>query len=143
MDGVQYFLSCITSVMSNAKRARDDENETTLAKSYPGIAHFVIFKECETCNAEILFSKVHNQDLDAEISHIRVRKGANSEMATAAKQLFQVVKDHNNREIQEMLENSNRYCYTSFVGTSDEDPSESENEIDFTHFPKVCMYVCI
>ena len=82
--------------MSNAKSTRGGENESTLAESYPAIAYFVVFRECETCNGEILFSKVHNEELDAEISRIRVRKTANNEMETAARQLFQALKDHNN-----------------------------------------------
>ena len=133
--------------MSNAKSARGDENESTLPESYPAIAYFVVFKECETCSGEILFSKVHNEDLDAEISPIRVRKTttSNNEMEKAARQLFQAVKDHNNATIQEMLDVSNVYCYRSCAETSsDDDYNEHEDEMDFTHFPNVpCRAVVV
>ena len=132
------FFSCVTSVMSNAKSTRGGENESTLAESYPAIAYFVVFREYETCSGEILFSKVHNEELDAEISRIRVRKTANNEMETAARQLFQALKDHNNNEIQQMLDVSNAYCYRSCAETSsDEEDDENDHEMDFTHLPNV------
>ena len=138
MNGVQFFFSCVTSVMSNAKSTRGGENESTLAESYPAIAYFVVFRECETCSREILFLKVHNEELDAEISRIRVRKTANHKMETAARQLFQALKDHNNNEIQQMLDVSNVYCYRSCAETSsDEEDDENDHEMDFTHLPNV------
>jgi hypothetical protein len=55
-------------------------------------------------------------------------------METAARQLFQVVKDHNNDSIQEMLNISNVYCYEQVDESTDEEGSE-EQEITPTHFP--------
>ena len=140
MSGVQFFFSCVTSVMCNAKSAKDDDNETSdTHESYPAIAYFVVYKECATCNEKILFSTIHNEELDAEVTRIRVRTSSdsNNEMEKAAKRLFQVVKDHNNNTIQEMLHISNVYCYKNSEGTpSDDDEEDDEPEFASIHFPK-------
>ncbi|CAB4032953.1 Hypothetical predicted protein, partial [Paramuricea clavata] len=139
MNGVQFFFSCVTSVMCNAKSAKDDDNETSYTpESYPAIAYFVVYKECATCNEKILFSTIHNEELEAEVSRIRARKSSdsNNEMEKAAKQLFQVVKDHSNNTIQEMLQISNAYCYKNSEGTpSDDDEEDDQPEFVSTHFP--------
>jgi hypothetical protein len=147
MNGVQFFFSCVTSVMCNAKSAKDDDNETSYThESYPAIAYFVVYKECATCNEKILFSTIHNEELDAEVTRMRVRKSSdsNNEMEKAAKQLFQVVKDHSNNTIQEMLQISNVYCYKNSEGTpSDDDEEDDQPEFASTHFPNVpcCIIV--
>ena len=127
--------------MSNTKSEIDDDNETSyMPESYPAIAYFVVYKECATCNKKILFSTIHNKELDAEVTWIWVRKSSdsNNEMETAAKQLFQVVKDHNNNTIQEMLQISNMYCYKNSEGIPyDDDEDDDQPEFASTHFPNV------
>ena len=105
-----------------------------------------MYKECATCNENILFSTIHNEELDAEVTRIRVRTSSdsNNEMEKAAKRLFQVVKDHNNNTIQEMLHISNVYCYKNSEGTpSDDDEEDDEPEFASIHFPNVpcCIIV--
>ena len=69
MNGIQFFFPCVTSLMSNTKSAKDDDNETSyMPESYPEIAYFVVYKECATCNKKILFSTIHNEELDAEVT---------------------------------------------------------------------------
>ena len=75
---------------------------------------------------------MHDHDMDAEISAIRVRSV--NQVEKAAKQLFQVVKDHNNPTIQEMLDISNVYCYRHAEDSSDED---SDDEINPSRLPIV------
>ena len=147
VNGVQFFFSCITSVMSNPKTSRTNKNDTPTAESYPAISYFVVYRESESCNENKLFSAIHNEDLEAEVTPIRVRKTPNSssQMETAARQLFQVVKDHNNGTIQDMLNVSNIYCYRNADETSsdDEESEDTEDELHSIHFPSVpcCMLV--
>lgn len=130
-QGVQFYFSCVTCVMSNAKSAQTSDEESAEAQSYPGIAFFIVYKECETCSEEILFSALHKEDMEPEITPIRVRS---NEMEKAAKQLFNVVKDHNNPTIQDMLDISNVYCYRNardWSSDSDEDDTEVEELLQF------------
>lgn len=78
---------------------------------------------------------MHDRVMDAEISPIRVRSV--NQVEKAAKQLFQVVKDHNNPTIQEMLDISNVYCYLHAEDSSDED---SDDEINTSRFPMDLLY---
>ena len=122
-QGVQFYFSC---VMSNAKNARTSDGEST--QSYPDIAFFIVYKQSETCSNEILFSALHKEDMEPDITPIQVRC---NQMETAAKQLFNVVKDHNNPTIQDMLDVSNVYCYRNardWSSGSDEDKDNVEVE---------------
>lgn len=146
INGVQFFFSSITSVCSNAKSSGSQDGETNADETYPAVAYFIVFRQCEGFNENILFATLHNQDVEPEIKPIRVRTKAetNNEMETAARQLFQVVKDHNNATIQAMLEVSNVYCYRNAEDTSTDD--ESQENIHFLprHFPLVpCRLVVI
>ena len=68
-QGVQFYFSCVTCVMSNAKSAQTSDEESAEAQSYPGIAFFIVYKECETCSEEILFSALHKEDMEPEIDY--------------------------------------------------------------------------
>ena len=75
-----------------------------------------------------------------KISPIQVR--SSNQIEKAAKQLFQVVKDHNNPTIQEMLDISNVYCYRNADGSLDDE--DSEDEIHPTRLPMVpCVHVVV
>ncbi len=64
-------------------------------------------------------------------------------METAAKQLFQVVKDHNNRKIQEMLDVSNVYCYRDAQSLSD-DTDDDHEDFNPKHFPTIpCLFTLV
>ena len=135
MNGVQFFLSAITSQMSNPKLSHDEDSEAP--DSYPAIAYFIVYKESDTCNENVQFTALHNEDVETELTPIRVRTGTTTgkEMETAARQLFQVVKDHNNASIQQMLDVSNVYCYRNAGDTSSDDELDSDVELSSNHFP--------
>ena len=148
IDGVLFFFSCISSVRSNANTKRG-KNERRAANAqddtYPCISFFIAYERSDRCNDETFFAALHNQDVEPEINPIRVRKGAHSDMETAARQLFQTVKDHNNESIQDMVDISNTYCYRNAAGSSDSD-SEDEEDEDFypVHFPTAnCCFVLV
>ena len=137
INGVQYFFSAISCVASNA---RSSSQVPRARQSYPAIAYFIVYRETQTCNENLLFAAMHNHDTEPEISPIRVR--SSNQIEKAAKQLFQVVKDHNNPTIQEMLDISNVYCYRNADGSSDDE--DSEDEIHPTRFPMVpCVQVVV
>ena len=69
-----------------------------------------------------------------------MRNASNDQMETAAKQLFQVIKDHNNGQIQEMLDISNVHCYRDAESSSDTDDDEFQPK----HFPTVpCLFTLV
>ena len=136
--------------MSNAKSTNRNNGERTRSESYPAIALFIVFKPSDECTEESIFAALHNEDMEPDISRIRVRANVNSnnDIETAARQLFNVVKDHNNITIQEMLDVSNVYCYENACESSS-DADDDEEEIaellpsGGTRFPLVpcCLVV--
>ena len=128
----------ISSVASNA---RSSSQLPRAQQSYPAIAYFIVYRETQTCNENLLFAAMHNHDMEPEISPIQVR--SSNQIEKAAKQLFQVVKDHNNQTtIQEMLDISNVYCYRNADSSSDD--KDSEDEIHPTRFLMVpCVQVVV
>ena len=136
-NGVQYFFSAISCVASNA---RSSSQVPRARQSYPAIAYFIVYRETQACNENLLFAAMHNHDKEPKISPIRVH--SSNQIEKAAKQLFQVVKDHNNPIIQEMLDISNVYCYRNADGSSDDE--DSEDEIHPTRLPMVpCVQVVV
>ena len=111
MHGVQFFFSCITALSSNANHAKSATAEVPL-HVFPGVAYFIAYRETETCNETTIFSTLHNRDVDPVIKAIRSRRSTRTNQASehAAKELFQVLKDHNNPLIINMLNASNTYC---------------------------------
>ena len=150
-QGVQFYFSCVTSVMCNAKSSQSVPAEGSASKeSYPAIAFFIVYKKCDTCNESTLFSALHNEDMEPEITAIRVRAQlasySNKEMETAARQLFNVVKDHNNGTIQEMLDVSNVYCFRNAQESSSDSDEEELDDLlhsQSTRFPLLpcCLFV--
>ena len=141
IKGVHFFFSCVTSVASNFKSKRDgggqDSNQT-----YPSIAYFIVYTPCEETNDNTFFTALHNRDFEPDIQQIKVRGSASNEMENAARQLFQTVKDHNNKTVQEMLEVSNVYCYRHAGDSSTDD--DSDDEFYPTHFPSVpCCFTIV
>ena len=92
-----------------------------------------------------LFAALHNQDVKPEINSIRVRKGSNRGMETAARQLFQTVKDHNSVSIQDMVDISNIYHYRNAAGSSDSNSEDKEDEEFYpVHFPTAnCCFILV
>ena len=115
ISGVQFFFSCISCVTSNARSAQEDRTGET----YPSIAYFVVYQENAACNGATLFSALHNNDVEPEISPIRVstKNALDRQMETAARQLFQVVKDHNNEtSLLRRASNNLQITYLKFPG---------------------------
>ena len=146
IHGVQFFFSCISMVASNAKNA--EKSSVDSDNTCPAIAYFVAYRETETCSENALFAAIHNEDTTPVIRAINTRTSQNTEDDTkqkAAKQLFQVLKDHNNPAVLEMLDRSNAYCYGECTRqTSDEDDEVDEPSSQPTHFPTTpCRLVVI
>ena len=108
VNGIQFFFSSVTAVETNAKKPK--ENNNSEPDVYPAIAYFIVFRETDTCNENAIFTLFHNEDTHATIQATRGNKDSNTQMEHASRQLFQVIKDHNNRGIIAMLNASNDYC---------------------------------
>ena len=82
------------------------------------------------------FAVLHNQDVEREITSIKVRNRGKPDLKTAARQLFQTVKDHNNATVQEMVDLSKTYCCRNAPASSSEtEDKEDHEEFVLTHFP--------
>ncbi|CAB4001309.1 Hypothetical predicted protein [Paramuricea clavata] len=66
---------------------------------------------------------------------IKVRNRWKPDLETAARQLFQILKDHNNATVQEMVDMSNTYCYQNAHASSETEDEEENEEFVPTHFP--------
>ena len=120
--GVQFFLSSITATSTNAKKTRQgaDENGTS-DQVYPAVAYFVVYREMDTCNVQSIYTLLPNQDIEANVQPITTR--ASTSMESVAQQLFQVVKDHNNPMVLEMVQASNQFCVANCRSSSAEEES--------------------
>ena len=142
-----FFFSCISVVSSNAneKRSKSDDTTSHAEKStYPCVSYFIVYEENENCNDDTFFSILHNQDLEPQITPINVRIRGNGDMETAARQLFQVLKDPKNESIQDMVNESNTYCYEAACDSASEVDSGEDSDDEFypVHFPIVfCVLV--
>ena len=100
---VQCFFSSITATSTNAKRIRQgaDKNGTS-NQVYLAVAYFVVYRKTDMCNVQSIYTLLHNQDTKANVQPIRTR--ARTSIESVAQQLFQVVKDHNNQIVLEMVQ---------------------------------------
>lgn len=115
MDGVQFFLSCITAIEQNVSRkfSPDDVDEAgDPQKIYPGVSYFIAYRDTSKCSKDAIFRALHEADMDPTISEIKTRNStsiANYE-DVAIKKLAQVVKDHNNSATMDLVDMSNTFC---------------------------------
>ena len=124
VSGVQFFISSVTAVATNAKRA-SAEDEELLEDFYPAVAFFIVFRETDLCTATKIYTLLHNEETDATVQPIITRANGNSNvMETASRQLFSVVKDHNSQPIMDMLQTSNDYCLANCQRTTSAEDSE-------------------
>ena len=135
IEGVQFFVSCITAVTSNPKTSGGETSgNSNEGKVYPAIAFFIVYRESSMCNETTLFRELHKRDVDVTISTIATRAKGSNAMEKAARQLIQVVKDHKNEMVLQMCEESNNACYATSAATSDE--GESSQPITHPiHYP--------
>ena len=134
MDGVQFFISCITMVETNARRPRsDEEDEDDEAASggptiFPGLAYFVVFRETSKCTKETIFSALHDADMEPTITEIKTRNTIGlTKVETAVCKIAQVVKDHNNAATKKMVIASNPFCRSVCRAREVEDEDENIN----------------
>ena len=87
IEGVQFFVSCITAVTSNPKTSGGDRSaNSNEGKVYPAIAFFIVYRESSMCNESTLFTELHKRDVDVTISSIATRsKGSASNAMEKAK----------------------------------------------------------
>ena len=135
--GVQFFFSSVTGTKNNAKekktgtdKRQPSQEKTTEDKDdpkedldelfrnfYPGVAYFIAYTRTRECNPDTIFALLHHLDNDVEVKTIdsRIKGGEEEDIATEkiARELFQVVKDHDNYAVKSLVEDSNRFCYGS------------------------------
>ena len=132
--GLQFFISSVTAVSTNANESRGNEFHSSDETIYPAVAYFIVYRETETCNENAIFTLLHNQETEPKVTGIttRVNERTGGAMEKAARQLFQVVKDHNNQMVLEMLEQSNVYCFNNCRRTTSAEDSDDEETLPNT-----------
>ena len=100
IPGVRFFISAITAVEATSQR-----NDETI---FPAVSYFIVYSPSDECNDEILFNRLHNEDTEADVVRINPRRPGDGE--DMARVLFNVVKDHKNEYVNEMVRVSNGYC---------------------------------
>ena len=104
---------------SNSKRARCGEEKGKEAEIYPGVAYFIAYCQNDLCDENAIFATLHNADMEPTITKIHA--------SSAAATLLQVLKDHANTCVQNLVNASNTYCLARAMDelSEDEDVSES------------------
>ena len=79
------------------------------------MAYFVAFSPSDTCNAETILRTLHEQETEADVCQLRTNlKPLSDETYYEAsekllRELYLVVKYHNNNAVQEMTARSNQF----------------------------------
>ena len=97
---------------SSQSSSHADSSEAILEEPdfYPAIAYFVAFTECEDSNANEIFQVLHESETIAQVRQIALRsKKPNTYQV--ANDLFNVLTDHNNPAIENMVKKSNEFCF--------------------------------
>ena len=134
--GVQFFFSSVTGTKNNAKekKAGKDKKQASQEKTtedkddpkedldeffrnfYPGVAYFIVYTRTRECNPDTILL-LHLLDNDVEFKTIdsRIKGGEEEDIATEkiARDLFQVVKDHDNNAVKNFVKDSKGFCYGS------------------------------
>ena len=117
--GVQFFFSCITMMRSNSKRARCGEGRGKEAEIYPGVAYFIAYRQNDLCDENAIFTTLHNAHMEPTITKIHA--------SSAAATLLQVLKDHANTCVQNLVNASNTYCFARAMDELSEDKDVLES----------------
>ena len=89
-----------------------DSSEAVLEEPdfYPAISYFVAFTESEDCNANKIFQVLHESETIAQVQQIASRS-KKPNINRIANDLFNVLKDHNNPAIENIVKKSNEFYF--------------------------------
>ena len=100
---------------------------------YPGIAYFIAFTPSPTCNPDRLFEFLHFENTKAEINFIKARVKHESEeqehSERLSRELFNVLKDHDNDAVRQFVKLSNQFCYAKELNEMIYDWSEEKTAV--------------
>ena len=122
-----FFISSMTAVETNPKGPRHSSSHQSSPNiQYPAIAYFIVFRQTDRCDENKIFTLFHNEDTQVSIQAIATsaHKDPSQVMENASRQLFQVVKDHNNVRVMNMVNASNLYCLRNSALSESEDVDE-------------------
>ena len=97
---------------SSQSSSHADSSEAVLEEPdfYPAIAYFVAFSESEDCNANKIFQVLHESETIAQVRQI-ASSSKKPNTNQIANDLFNVLKDHNNPAIENIVKKSNEFCF--------------------------------
>ena len=108
---------------------------------YPGISYFICFSQTDGCHPDRFVQCLKQHDMDMDVSPIQVRlrstlpmhtdDNGNSDIDRLTKELCNVLKDHDNVSIQNLVKYSFNYCYTRKLTESVYDWSDKEKNFVF------------
>ena len=108
---------------------------------YPGISYFICFSQTDGCHPDRFVQCLQQRDMDMDVSPIQVRlrstesthtdDNGNSDIDRLTKELCNVLKDHNNVSIQNLVKYSFNYCYTRKLTESVSDWSDKKKHFVF------------
>ena len=135
--GVQFFFSAITGTQNDAKKKKQQKSEDLTSQEKeeggrsqanqdlddffrnftPGVAYFIAYTRTTECNPDSIFALLHYLDNDVELKTIdsRIKGGEEHDILTEkmVRELFQLVKDHDNDAVKSLVRETNRFCYGS------------------------------
>ena len=99
------------------------------------MSYFIVYSQSDECNDEILFNRLHNEDTEADVVRINPRRpGDGKDMG---QHLFNVVKEHKNEYVNEMVRVSNSYCIQRRLNDPD------RPRIPPPHFPRTSTRIVV
>ena len=99
------------------------------------MSYFIVYSPSDECNDEILFNRLHKEDTEADVAPINPRLPGDGE--DMARLLFNVVKDHKNEYVNEMVRVSNGYCIQRRLNDPD------RPRIPPPHFPRTSTRIVV
>ena len=97
---VRFFVSAITAIQATSEQDR--------GLIFPAVSFFIVYSPSDDCSEEIIFDALNNEDPEVDVVRIRHRQPGDG--YSLAHVLFNVVKNHNNEYVNEMVRLSNDYC---------------------------------
>ena len=80
----------------------------------PGVEYFIAYTRTTECNPDSIFILLHYLDNDVELKTVdsTLKGGEDDDILTEKmeRELFQVVKDHDNEAVKSLMKESNRFC---------------------------------